>query len=263
MEPDSWHRGLVARWWAFFRDSGPEIDYMRGFVEGGQPALDLACGTGRLLVPYVEAGLDVDGVDVSPDMVELCSEAARRVGRSPRVWCQAMHELDVPRRYRTAYVCGGLGLGSTRAQDAEALRRILEHLEPGGTLVLDNEVPWSDPRRWRFWSEPGSPGLPEPEDEPGERRVGPDGCEYALSARMLALDPLEQQESWEILARQWRDGVLVAEERRRLTSNQYFAGELVMLLERAGFADVRVRGGYEDRDPTPEDAFLVFVATRP
>ena len=64
----TWHHGLMARWWAEFASGGPEIDFFRRYVEAGQPALDLACGTGRLLVPFVEAGLDVDGVDVSADM---------------------------------------------------------------------------------------------------------------------------------------------------------------------------------------------------
>ena len=57
VEPQSWHQGLVARWWALFRGDGPEIEYFRRFVEAGQPALDVACGTGRLLVPYVADGL--------------------------------------------------------------------------------------------------------------------------------------------------------------------------------------------------------------
>jgi hypothetical protein len=62
-----------------------------------------------------------------------------------------MHELDPPRRYRTIYVCGAFGLGSTYTQDREALRRCHEHLEPGGTLVLDNEVPYNYGKRWRQW----------------------------------------------------------------------------------------------------------------
>jgi hypothetical protein len=61
---------------------------------------------------------------------------------------------------------------------------------------------------------------------------------------------------------QWRDGVLVAQERHKLTVNRYFCGELVMMLERAGFAEVEVRGGYDDRPPTEDDTVLVHVATR-
>jgi SAM-dependent methyltransferase len=262
VEPQSWHQGLVARWWALFRDEGPEIDYFRRFVEAGQPALDVACGTGRLLVPYVADGLDVDGCDVSADMLALCAEAAAAVGASPGLFRTAIHDLDLPRRYRTIFVCGGLGLGSTREQDQAGLRRLHEHLEPGGRLVLDNEVPYSDGPHWARWQRSGRTDLPEPEKPPAERRLGPDGCEYALASRMLDLDPLAQQGAWEIRARQWRDGELVAEEVHRLTSNFYFSGELVLMLERAGFTDVEVRGEYNDLPPTRDDDFLVIVGTR-
>lgn len=262
VEPQSWHHGLVARWWSMFNDSGPEIDYFRRFVEQGQPALDVACGAGRLLVPYVAAGLDVDGCDASPDMVAACRQGAGAVGASPTVTCQSMHALDLPRRYRTVYVCGGLGLGSTREQDQQALSRLHDHLEPGGRLVLDNEVPYSDDGHWRLWPPGRRAGLPEPARPPDERRLGPDGDEYALRSRLLGLDPLDQQEAWEVHACRWHDGRLVEEEHHRLTVNLYFRGELVMMLERAGFVDVEVRGAYNDLAPTAEDTFLVYLASR-
>ena len=68
----TWHDGLVARWWAEFNDDfrPHEIPYFQGRIErGGEPALDVACGTGRLLLPYHRAGLGVDGCDVSADMI--------------------------------------------------------------------------------------------------------------------------------------------------------------------------------------------------
>ncbi len=262
IEPQTWHHGVVARWWSLFRTSGPEIDYFRQFVEAGQPALDVACGAGRLLVPYAAAGLDVDGCDVSADMVARCAENAAAVGASPNLYCQPMHELDLPRRYRTIYVCGGLGLGSTREQDQQALRRLYDHLEPGGRLVLDNEVPYSDSSHWALWTPGGRGELPEPARPPGERQPGPDGAEYALQSRLLGLDPLGQQEAWEMHAYRWRDGSLTAEERYLLTVNLYFRGEIVMMLERAGFTAVEVRGEYNDLPPTADDTFLVYVAAR-
>jgi len=151
-EPQTWHYGVVARWRAEFNLEGPEIAYFQRFVEAGQPALDLACGTGRLLIPYLKAGLDVDGCDVSADMLTLCRERAEREGLSPNLYEQAMHELDLPRRYRTIVVCGGFGLGGNRDHDVEALRRIYEHLEPGGLFVVDNEVTFNDSDRWQSWS---------------------------------------------------------------------------------------------------------------
>ena len=65
----TWHHGLVARWWAEFNHGGPEVEYFRPFVAAGQPALDAGCGTGRLLLPWLGDGLDVDGCDVSADML--------------------------------------------------------------------------------------------------------------------------------------------------------------------------------------------------
>ena len=77
MSASTWHYGVVARWWAEFKDSRPRDRLLPEFVEAGQPALDVACGTGRLLLPYLRAGLDVDGCDVSEDMLALVSRGGR------------------------------------------------------------------------------------------------------------------------------------------------------------------------------------------
>ena len=84
-EPRTWHYGLVARWWDEFNAAGPEeLACFRAFVErDGQPALDLACGTGRLLLPLLREGFDVDGCDISPDMLARCQTRAAATGSHP------------------------------------------------------------------------------------------------------------------------------------------------------------------------------------
>src|SRR5687767_14223156 len=145
-------------------------------------------------------------------MIALCRERAEREGLSPTLFVQPMHELDPPRSYRTIVVCGGFALGSDRAQDLQALERFREHLEPGGTLVLDNEVPYADPRQWQLWLREGRAALPRPwSDDDPERRRAADGTELALQSRLVVLDPLEQRATLEIRARQWRNGELIAE----------------------------------------------------
>jgi SAM-dependent methyltransferase len=264
--PQTWHHGLVAKWWAEFNQDGPEIAYFQKHVERGQPALDVACGTGRLLIPFVKAGLDVDGCDVSADMIALCRERAEREGLSPTLFVQPMAELDPPRIYRTIYVCGGFGLGSTREQDAEALNRFHANLEPGGTLVLDNENPYADEFSWRWWAREERKTLPRPWQKPleeAERRLGSDGAEYALQARVTGFDPLEQQVSSEMRAGMWVDGEFVREELHTLQLILYFRNELLLLLERAGFTDVVVHGDHHEEPPTADSNFLVFVARKP
>jgi SAM-dependent methyltransferase len=264
-DPQTCHHGIVATWWAEFNDDfrPQEIPYFRRYVErDGQPALDVACGTGRLLLPYVRAGLDVDGCDVSADMIEQCRAKAAREGLSPSLSVQAMHELELPRKYRTVFVCGAFGLGSTREQDVEALRRLHDLLEPGGTLLIDIEVPYADAKRWRYWTTAGRRDLPEERPAPRERRLASDGAEYTLRGRAVDLDALEQRITLEMHAERWRNGELDAAEDRRLTINLYFRNELLLLLERAGFADVRIEGDHNDLPPTADDEFLVFVARK-
>jgi SAM-dependent methyltransferase len=262
----TWHYGLIAKYWAEFNDDfrPHEIPYFRRHIEnGGEPALDVACGTGRLLLPYLRDGLDVDGCDVSADMVALCREKAEGEGLSPTLFVQPMHELDAPRAYRTIYVCGAFGLGSTRDQDLEALRRFFAHLDPGGTLLLDIEVPYADTHQWPYWLKDGRSSLPEAPRPPRDRRRAADGSEYALRSRILELDPLEQRVTLEMHAELWRGDVQEAAEDHLLTIGLYFRNEVLLMLERAGFADVVVEGDHNDLSATADDEFVVFVARRP
>jgi SAM-dependent methyltransferase len=263
-EPQTWHYGVVAQWWAEFNVSGPEIAYFQRFLEDdGQPALDVACGTGRLLIPYLKAGLDVDGCDISEDMLARCRERAEREGLSPTLYAQPMHALDLPRRYRTIIVCGGIGLGGNRDHDVGALRRLHDHLEPGGLLLVDNEVPYTDTKRWPYWLKEGRDALPEGWRPPGERRRGADGTEYALRVRVTDFDPLSQRITYEIRAWMWRDGALVAQDEHILKMTLYFTHELRLLLEQAGFTDIVLHGDYEDVEPTVDTEFVVFIARKP
>ena len=262
----SWHHGLVARWWSEFNHPEPEeVAYYGAAIRRyGQPALDLGCGTGRLLVPLLDQGLDVDGVDVSEDMVAYAAAAAAAAGHDPLVLAQSLHELDLPRRYRTIYVCGVFGIGGDRAHDRIALRRAYEHLEPGGRLVLWHELPWEgqDERGWARWLPGHRAGIPRAWREPGDRRRTADGDEIELTTRLVAFDPFRQRHVLEIRARLWHQGALVREEMGQLAENLYFGQEMLLLLEEAGFEDVQVEGPYTDRPATPDDGTLIFVARR-
>jgi SAM-dependent methyltransferase len=260
--PQTWHHGLVAEWWAAFNTDGPEIDYYGRVVADGQPALDAGCGTGRLLLPWLRAGYDVDGSDVSADMIALCRERATAEGFDPALLVQPLHELAAPRRYRTVVVCGVFGLGSTRAQDQQGLERLHDALEPGGVLLLDNEVPYGGHMRWERWQRRKRGTFPE--DWPDEPDVGrtPDGSELELRIRALDLDPLDQSVVLEMRAEKHRDGKIVASELHTLTMRGYFKDELLLMLEHAGFRDVAVSADYTEEEPTANSRFLVYRALR-
>ena len=256
----TWHHGLIARWWANFNLDGPEIAFFRCYVASGQPALDVGCGSGRLLVPWVADGLDVDGVDTSADMIGACRVAARAAGCDPVLYVQPAHRLALPRRYRTIINCGAFGLGGSRADDTEGLQRLRAHLLPGGVLALDFEVGEFDDDRWRRWRTRPADETPPPSQA---RRLGPDGFHYALRHRITAVDVAERSVTREMQAWQWQRDELVAHDTHALVANVYSSNEIVTLLATVGFTDVRVLGGYHGGAPTGLDGFHVFVAIAP
>jgi ubiquinone/menaquinone biosynthesis C-methylase UbiE len=135
------YRGLIAQSWDLLRgDTSQWSDryfFWGVIVESGTPALDVGCGTGRLLIDYLSDGLDVEGVDVSPEMLTLLLQKAQEVGLKPNVYLQAMESLDLPRKYRTIIVPSSTFQLVTDLNQAEGvMERFFSHLEPGGTLAI-------------------------------------------------------------------------------------------------------------------------------
>jgi SAM-dependent methyltransferase len=258
----TWHYGLVARHWAEKNTTGPEIAYFLKKIEQyGQPALDAGCGTGRLLIPFLQAGLDVDGCDVSGDMLAYCRERAEREGLSPQLYQQPLHNLNLPRPYLSIVVCGTFGIGVSRDQDFMALQRFYEHLEPGGVLMLEIYVPYGDARLLPLWHKDARKHLPDPwPDYMGNPPE--DDHEYELHYRLVSVDPLKQQTTGEMRTLLFKDKKLVADETRTLTSNYYFRNEMRMMLEKAGFTVEAEKGDWTDEAATAEHDVIVYFARK-
>lgn len=239
-----------------------EIAYFQEQIEKyGQPALDAGCGTGRLLLPFLRAGLDVDGCDVSGDMLAYCKETAEREGLTPRLYQQALHELDLPRRYQSIVACGVFGIGVSREQDFIALQRFYQHLLPGGTLMLEIYLPYEDAKVWPLWRKDARAHLPEPwPDYIG--KIPEDDHEYELHYRLVSADPLRQQTTGEMRTLLFKDKQLVVDETRALTSNYYFHNDMLMLLEKAGFTVEAAKGDWTDEDATADHDVIVYFARK-
>ena len=262
----TWHHGIMARWWAEFVEPEPEeLAYYQAAIERfGQPALDLGCGAGRLLVPLLAGGFDVEGADVSEDMLAQAARLAAAVGASPNLYAQPVHLLETGRRYRTIFACGVVGIGGTRAQDLLGFRRVYDHLEPGGAFLIGHTLPTADmdPERWARWLPSRRGQLPRAWDDDWERRTTADGDELGLLMRPAEFDPLEQRLVLEMRARIWRHGDVVAEETHRLIENQYFAQELLLMLEVAGFRELEMVGAYGGAPATADDSQIVIIGRR-
>ena len=107
------------------------------------PALELGCGTGRILLELLAAGVDAAGVDRSlPMLQQLLAEAKSRGLGVPRVAQMDLRALALRGAFATVLAPYSLVTYLIEADDLDAfLRGAKALLAPGGVLVLDAFVP--------------------------------------------------------------------------------------------------------------------------
>lgn len=139
----------MAESWDLFRGDTSNWEDRHFFLEVvqrfGEPVLDLGCGTGRILVDFLAQGIDIDGVDNSPEMLDLCRAKAAAAGLTPRVYEQTMQALDLPRQYRTILVpSSSFQLLLDLADARRAIGQFVAHLLPGGVLAMPFMPLWRE-----------------------------------------------------------------------------------------------------------------------
>lgn len=115
----------------------------------GPAVLDLGCGTGNLALRLARRGLQVTGVDLSPEMLDLARK--KTPPRAPLRWVQtsAVELIDHFEAESFDTVASVLLFSElSEAEQCEALRQCHQLLRAGGQLILADEVRASTlPRR--------------------------------------------------------------------------------------------------------------------
>lgn len=117
-------------------------DYFRTllseYIPQNAAVLDLACGTGSLLIELAGFGYDMIGVDGSPEMLSEAQKKACEAGICPLLLCQKMQALDL---YGTidAAVCTLDSINHlTKQEDVKTVfKKVSLFLNPGGVFIFD------------------------------------------------------------------------------------------------------------------------------
>jgi SAM-dependent methyltransferase len=121
--------------------------YVQEAAAGGGPVLELGCGTGRITLPLVQAGLSVTGVDSSLPMLCQLQEKAghslsRQVTRRLQITAMDMRHLGLSKGF--ARILCPFSLLTYVVDSGECqlfLRQVQRLLLPGGQFLLDVFVP--------------------------------------------------------------------------------------------------------------------------
>jgi ubiquinone/menaquinone biosynthesis C-methylase UbiE len=256
-EPSSDYSGLLASTWDLWRadtanwsDRNCYLDLVRRF---GEPVLDIGCGTGRIVLDYRQLGIDVEGLDSSPEMLAICRAKAAGSGLSVTLHRQDMRALDLPRRYRTILgTSSALQLVPDLDDARRTLRRWVAHLEPAGAVVTPFSFDWREGEPldtgWELLFE-----LVRPEDGATVRH-------WTRERRDPALRQWHTDSRFEVEL----DGRVVATEshRRSPEGRWYTQSEARSLFLDAGLTAVQLLRGFEAAPASADDRLFTVVGVK-
>lgn len=106
------------------------------------PALELGCGTGRILLPLLTRGITGYGIDASGPMLQELRQRAAARSLAARVCRMDLRALAFRRAFDTVLCPYSLVTYLTSDDDLDrAFAGIRDSLNPGGLLVVDAFVP--------------------------------------------------------------------------------------------------------------------------
>jgi SAM-dependent methyltransferase len=228
-----------------------DIDYYRqalGGLEG--PFLEAACGSGRLHIPLLEAGLDLHGFDHSEHMLAHCRKAADERGLALKVQRTTYEDFSFDEPFGAIVSpVGSFTLVDDFAAALAALRRFHQNLRPGGRLFVDimplrhlTARPLEYVRSW----------------------TTPSGDMLRIVSDVVELDLLAQRRVSQDRYERWRGGRLVEQELEVLAIRCWGLMEFELTLKEAGFTDISVCGDYQiGHPPRPRDGYWCFQAAKP
>lgn len=117
-------------------------------LAGQANALEFAVGTGRVALPLRAAGVGVDGIELSPHMVERMRE--KPGGNAVNVTMGDMSRVATGRRYGLVYlVYNTIGNLITQEDQVRCFENAARHLDRDGVFVLECIVPVAPARPYR------------------------------------------------------------------------------------------------------------------
>ncbi len=211
------------------------------------PVLECACGTGLILLPLLEQGLNIVGFDASESMLAMLRRKAVGLGFSginDRISQQNLQTFRYPTRFDAAMIPTNSFVMLTTQQDQiDCLRNIHSHLAPGGRLLLDLRLMGTRPFEqresiisgtWKIWKHPHT------------------GLTIRQRLDQIGLDPVNQLTFDRCYIEYGNDA-----EEFPMTMRSVSLDEFQTLLRRAGFQRWSVWGGPNSeplvltRDDTP------------
>lgn len=240
------YRSLAARVYAADKPIGRSFGDVELYTEllrdVAGPVLEPAAGNGRVLVPLLEAGIEMVGTDPSRDMLDRCRAECAARGLSANLELGRFDTVDPGGQYAAIIVpAGSIQLVLDPAETREVLSGFRAALGPGGRLIFDLD---------------SLHALAE--TEPGARSWHDGDDLLTLTTITESVNVTAQTTLSQLRYERWVDGGLAETELEQFALRLWGVNEMLLLLEAVGFPEVRVHADYA-RGTAPSDATRVVT----
>ncbi|GAE25187.1 methyltransferase [Halalkalibacter wakoensis JCM 9140] len=212
------------------------------------PILEPAVGTGRILIPLLEQGFHVEGVDSSPEMLAICEKHCKNRGLSPALMKANMESFTSSTKYEAIIVpTGSFLLLHKRDASIQALNNFYQHLIDGGRVIIDlflqTDLVLEQPttKTWRTNQ----------------------GDLITYESKTIKVDYLHQYTISLGRYEKWKNGALIQTELEQFPLRWYGIDEFKLILKEVGFQNIVISSDYQyGKEPTNANQTITFEATK-
>lgn len=223
--------------------------YRAKAAQSNGPVLEPMSGSGRFLIPLLQAGIAIEGVDASAEMLAACTLRAAGLGLAPKLYEQPLEKLTLRRRYSMAFIpSGSLGLIHRQESLRASLRRLYRHLNPSASLFVELVDAES------FGSRSGEFGS--------NSVTAPDG-KFIFYEWRTTCDRESRTVRFDSHYQLREGDFVLAEESEQLTLRMYTSHEVIDELHLAGFSGPRVVPENDETSWLRESGCSLYECTVP
>lgn len=116
-----------------------QLDFYMSYVtDKKMRILEPMCGSGRFIIPFLEAGFNIEGFDISDDMLNSCKERMKAKNLNGNVFNTGIHNFQADTKYDLIMIpAGSFSLVLDEEIVVSSLNRLKDSLSDNGTLLLD------------------------------------------------------------------------------------------------------------------------------
>ncbi|WP_454190930.1 class I SAM-dependent methyltransferase [Paenibacillus sp. Marseille-Q7038] len=192
--------------------------------------LEVGCGSGRVLIPLLQAGIDIEGLDNSAAMLTSCRRRCDELNLTAALYNNEMRNFSLANKYDAIIIPGGsFQLIEGREQAISTLNHLYSYLTPRGRLIMDLFIPTDFNANFtstKTWNTPQNEVI-------------------ILEERRTEVNILEQRIVSLLKYEKWKDGNLIQTELQRLPLSWYGNYEFDDLLNRLGYEEIIKSANYK------------------